>query len=70
MGKYNQALRQGYKATYKEEYQPLPGAPEGVTQAAPVAPAGAPQKVTKEQYNALPSGALFLDPNGQLRRKP
>ena len=73
MGKYNQALRQGYKATYKEEYQPLPGAPEGATQAAPaatVAPAGAPQRVTKEQYNALPSGALFLDPNGQLRRKP
>lgn len=76
MGKYNQALRQGYKATYKEEYQPLPGAPEGATQAAPaapaatVAPAGAPQRVTREQYNALPSGALFLDPNGQLRRKP
>lgn len=78
MGKYNQALRQGYKATYKEDYQPLPGGAEAAPQVAPTptAPQATPvpqnnaQRVTKEQYDALPSGSFFIDPNGQLRRKP
>jgi len=78
MNKYNQALKQGYKATYKEDYQPLPGGAEATPQVAPTptAPQAAPipqnnaQRVTKEQYDALPSGSFFIDPNGQLRRKP
>ena len=30
---------------------------------------GAPKKVTKAEYDALPSGAQYIDPNGQLRTK-
>lgn len=29
-----------------------------------------PKKVTQAEFNALPSGAVFLDPNGKERRKP
>jgi len=36
---------------------------------APPAP-GLPQKVDATGYAALPSGAKFIDPNGQLRTKP
>ena len=30
---------------------------------------GAPKKVTKAEYDALPSGAQYIDPTGQLRTK-
>lgn len=30
---------------------------------------GAPKKVTKDEYDALPSGAQYIDPNGQIRTK-
>ena len=34
-------------------------------------PAGAPKKIANDDdYNALPSGAEFIDPNGVRRRKP
>ena len=32
--------------------------------------AGLPQPTTKAEFDKLPSGAQFLDPNGVLRRKP
>lgn len=42
-------------------YQEQPAAPTG----------GAPKQITSDaEYNALPSGAVFLDPNGKQRRKP
>jgi hypothetical protein len=54
--------------------------PEAVEQKAQAAgatpPAQAPgsaPRVTREQFNALPSGSLFIaadDPTGQIRRKP
>ena len=28
------------------------------------------RKVTKKEFDALPSGAIFIDPNGKYRRKP
>jgi hypothetical protein len=39
--------------------------------AATPAPATAPTKITgNADYDSLPSGAVFIDPNGQQRRKP
>jgi len=43
---------------------------EGEKPAAATGAQGAPKKVTKEEFDSLPSGALFTDPNGQIRRKP
>jgi len=43
---------------------------EGEKPAAATEAQGAPKKVTKEEFDSLPSGALFTDPNGQIRRKP
>ena len=39
-------------------------------QAAPAQSSGPAQISSQEEYNALPSGAQFIDPNGALRRKP
>lgn len=54
------------------------GAPAATPQAQPAAPAPAPApaqpqlpKVTSDaEYNALPKGAEFIDPEGKRRRKP
>jgi len=41
------------------------------TRAAAAAPAGAPKRIaTDADYNALPSGATFVGPDGKTRRKP
>lgn len=65
MGKYNQALRQGYKATYKEEYQPLPGAPEATAPAAPAQSGfGSPNDVKA----AVQSGKLTREQGLQILR--
>lgn len=37
--------------------------------AAAAAKGGAPKKVSKAEYDALPSGAQYIDPTGQLRTK-
>lgn len=65
MGKYNQALRQGYKATYKEEYQPLPGAPEAV---APTAPAQSGFGSPNDVKAAVQSGKLTREQGLQILR--
>lgn len=44
-----------------EPYQPPPPAP---------APGSVPRILDDAGYNALPSGTLFIDPDGQTRRKP
>jgi hypothetical protein len=55
--RYKQSVRRGYKEAYGEDYKP----PES----------GGPQRITsQEQFNSLKSGEEFIDPNGQLRRKP
>lgn len=46
------------------------GVGEGGEPAAAAEGQGAPKRVTKEEFDSLPSGALFTDPNGQVRRKP
>jgi hypothetical protein len=46
------------------------GVGEGGEPAAAAEGQGAPKRVTKEEFDNLPSGALFTDPNGQVRRKP
>jgi hypothetical protein len=39
--------------------------------ATPAAPSGQPARVTSDaDYNALPSGAMFVGPDGKTRRKP
>ena len=60
--KYNENIQLNYKSLYGEEYKrrPQEGAPAD----------GAPVKVTQEEYSKLKPGTLFIDPNGQVRRKP
>jgi len=36
----------------------------------PEASGGVPRITTQAQYNALPSGATYIGPNGQTARKP
>lgn len=36
----------------------------------PQGPANTPRPTDKAAFDALPSGAIFLDPNGMMRRKP
>lgn len=43
-------------------------APQKASQAAPQA--AAPQKLTKAQYDAAPSGTVFVAPDGSIRTKP
>lgn len=40
------------------------------TQGGPAGAAGTPRPADAAAFNALPSGTIFLDPNGTLRRKP
>ena len=47
-----------------------PEAVEQKAQAAGAAPAGPPRVTSKEQFDALPSGTVFIGPDGQSRRKP
>jgi hypothetical protein len=48
-----------------------PAAPAAATGAPAVAPAAAPPKVSSDaEYNALPSGTVFVGPDGKQRRKP
>jgi hypothetical protein len=45
--------------------------PRGPAGAAPPPPSGAPVRVTsREQMDALPSGTMFVAPDGSVRRKP
>lgn len=72
INKYSNLRQRAYEKDYGEKFNAAAfSGEEPAAQAAPApAQGGTPQRVTREQYNALPSGALFLDPNGQLRRKP
>ena len=45
-------------------------APESGTNVPETGTSGLPQPRTQEEYDALPSGALFLAPDGSRRRKP
>jgi hypothetical protein len=55
--RYKQSVRRGYKEAYGEDYKsPASGGPPRIT--------------SQEQFNSLKSGEEFIDPNGQLRRKP
>lgn len=47
-----------------------PEAVEQKAQAAAAVPAGPPRVTSKEQFDALPSGTVFIGPDGQSRRKP
>jgi hypothetical protein len=47
-----------------------PEAVEQKAQAAGAVPAGPPRVTSKEQFDALPSGTVFVGPDGQSRRKP
>ena len=47
-----------------------PEAVEQKAQAAGAAPSGPPRITSKEQFDALPSGTVFVGPDGQSRRKP
>lgn len=47
-----------------------PEAVDQKAQAAGAAPAGPPRITSKEQFDALPSGTVFIGPDGQSRRKP
>ena len=60
--KYNENIKLNYKSLYGEDYKPKP------QEAAQTD--GAPVKVTQEEYAKLKPGSLFIDPNGQVRRKP
>jgi hypothetical protein len=54
---YQKNTKLAYKEMYGEEYKPRQP--------------GGPQRITSEaQFNSLKSGDEFIDPNGQLRRKP
>lgn len=55
-------VREAFDATY--EYKLNAGTTPPVNNTAPV------QIKTDEEYNSLPSGTSFIDPKGQLRRKP
>lgn len=47
-----------------------PEALEQKAQAAGAVPPGPPRITSKEQFDALPSGTVFVGPDGQSRRKP
>jgi len=66
MNKYNQALKQGYKATYKEDYQPLPGGAEAAPAAttAPQSGFGNPNDVKA----AVQSGKITREQGLQILR--
>jgi hypothetical protein len=55
--RYKNNTKLAYKEMYGEEYKPRQAA--------------GPQRITSEaQFKSLKSGDEFIDPNGQLRRKP
>ncbi|MDH2239066.1 hypothetical protein N5K27_22415 [Pigmentiphaga sp. GD03639] len=59
--------------TIERGYSGLVGSSGGsrAAAAAPAQPSRQPPLVSSDaEYNALPSGAVFIDPNGQQRRKP
>ena len=70
-----QTLREkAYEKDYGQKFdlKKFTGQPsgEGEKPSAAAEAQGTPKRVTKEEYDSLPSGALFTDPNGQVRRKP
>ena len=56
----------------REIYQRLSGqaAPEGGQKDAQAAPSGVPAPKTQAEYEAIPSGTLYLHPDGQTKVKP
>jgi hypothetical protein len=61
-----------YDAEYKNRFEAIEKKYEGrrkKTQAPTAAPAAAPADDFKDRYNALPSGAEYIDPNGVKRIK-
>ena len=46
------------------------GTPAPTATAPAAAPAGVPQKLSQAQYNAAPSGTVFIAPDGSIRTKP
>jgi len=64
LNRYNDSVRQSYKATYGQEYRP----PQS---AAPAPTTGGPARInSKEEYDALGRGQSFIAPDGTIRRKP
>jgi hypothetical protein len=61
---YFEGRRQDPQTIEKPTRQPAAPTQTGVSTATP------PTVQSDEQYDALPSGALFLDPQGNTRRKP
>jgi hypothetical protein len=65
-------IRDAYEKQYSADFERYPQFQEigGKKPAAPKA-AGAPAKVASDaDYNALPSGSMFVGPDGKTRRKP
>lgn len=64
LNRYNDSVRQSYKATYGQEYRP----PQST---APAPTTGGPARInSKEEYDALGRGQSFIAPDGTIRRKP
>jgi len=63
------AMRDQAIALQKEALSGRAESPPPPAAAATTAKGGAPKKVSKAEYDALPSGAQYIDPTGQLRTK-
>jgi hypothetical protein len=62
-------IRDEYESTY--EYRNTVPRSNAASSAAPAAPSSATVNIkSNAEYDALPSGTIFIDPNGQQRRKP
>jgi hypothetical protein len=62
-------IRDEYESTY--EYRNTVPRSSTASSAAPATPSSATVNIkSNAEYDALPSGTIFIDPNGQQRRKP
>jgi hypothetical protein len=62
-------IRDEYESTY--EYRNTVPRSNAASSAAPATPNAATVNIkSNAEYDALPSGTIFIDPNGQQRRKP
>jgi hypothetical protein len=57
-------------ATPAQPAAPAAGAPPAAAPQQPASPAGLSRPATRAEFDALPSGSRFLDPNGEVRVKP
>lgn len=53
-----------------DKYRLKKGDPERMAKVAKQLVGGTPEVSSEEEYNALPSGAVFITPDGRIKRKP